>query len=640
MTKKIAVIFSLLVLSLVLSLALFACDDNSKPAECEHAWGEWIGTDEGHYHVCSKCDDESKVFSHNCGDTKDIVGTDYIAECKVCKYNVHTPVYPAIEVIDEAQNTTYLAEINQALNALDEVGKSCDISAKMTMYLNNSILSSIDFSCENSNDLYFVINGTNTVIYHEEDGKIFSYIKGSKYDYDRKYICKVDEFLIPLELLGSVDDENSIDLDASKCNITKDGNKYTIQAYATDMMGEEITAQLVEVYQQFGLDSAMLSKITVKTALELTATGYSETIGMDIVMAVEGQIVEIPFEVKASIDYSDIEKIDFFGGEYSISPPSCIEEVMSTSTASDTFKTGQYYAVQLQKGQYYMLCQSDPEYFEKNTYTTGNTMHVYDLQGNEIKSNLDSKESRFYNYNVIIPSEGVYYVHFSGFEKDVVTLVKCDYETIYDVANPKTFSLNSSGVIEGLYDIENYVFTSERDESLLIKNTSDIELIVVVNESEYALKSGKEELVSIKQGDNQIIVTAKNITEKTNYSLECREFYELKGIDLNNLEVLSEEWSGDYTLSLGIGERFFKLHVEEKGYYSLDVQVGDVYGESSIYHVETGFYDGTDYRFSNGEMLEAGDYIVWIGVVRYSTVVLNANVKYTFTPSANEDVEA
>lgn len=640
MEKKIAVILSLLVLTLVLSLALCACNDNSTPAECEHAWGKWIGTDEGHYHVCSKCDDKSKVFSHNCSDTEGIVGTDYIAECKVCKYKVHTPVYPTIDVTDEAQNTTYLAEINQALNALDEAGKSCDLSAKMSMYLNNSLLSGIDFSFKNSDDLYFVINGANTVIYHEEDGKIFSYIKGLKYDYNREYVCNADEFLIPSESIGSVDVENSIELDASKCNITKEGNKYTIEAYATDMMGEEITAQLVEVYQQLGLDSAMLSKITVKTAFELTDTGYSETMSMDIVMAVEGQIVEMPFEVEASIDYSDIEEIDFFGGEYTISPPFCIEEVMSTSNASDTFKTGQYYAVQLQKGQYYVLCQSNPAVFEKNTYTTGKTMLVYDLNGNEIKSNLDSKESRFYNFNVIIPSDGVYYVHFSGFDTDVVSLVKCDYETIYDVANPKTFNLNASGVIEGLYDIENYVFTSERNESMLIKNTSDIELIIVVNESEYAIKSGKEELVSIKQGDNQIIVTAKNITEKTNYNLECAEYYEPKGIDLNNLEVLSEEWSGDYTLSLGIGERLFKLHVEEKGYYKIDVQVSDVYGESSIYHAETGFYDGTDYRFSNGEVLEAGDYIVWVGVVRYSTVVINANVKYTFTPITNEGVEA
>lgn len=91
-------------------------------------------------------------------------------------------------------------------------------------------------------------------------------------------------------------------------------------------------------------------------------------------------------------------------------------------------------------------------------------------------------------------------------------------------------------------------------------------------------------------------------------------------------------------LALGIGKRFFKLHVEEKGYYSLDVQVSDVYGESSIHHAETGFYDGTDYHFSNGEILEPGDYIVWVGVVRYGTVVDNVKVKYTF--QSLEDYES
>lgn len=405
------------------------------------------------------------------------------------------------------------------------------------------------------------------------------------------------------------------------------------------MMGEEITSQLVELYNSLGLDSSILSKITVKTAIEFTDTGYLETMDMVIVMAVEGQIVEMPFEVKTSIDYSEIEKIDFLGGEYKISPPMSIDEVYTTTDATQAFDVnGGYYRVQLQKGQYYVLCQNDSAYFEKNTYTRNCKTEIYDSDGNEIKSNLDSKESRFYNYNVIIPSDGLYYVSFfGGFENDIVTLIKCDYETIYDVDNPKTFSLNTSGVIEGLYDIENYVFTSEHNEALLIKNTSTIELVIIVNESEYALKPGKEELVSIKQGNNQIIVTAKNIAKKTNYSLECTEYYEPKGIDLDNLEALSENWSDDYLLALGIGKRFFKLHVEEKGYYSIDVKVSDVYGESSIHHAETGFYDGTNYRFSNGEMLEPGDYIVWVGVVRYSWVVLNANVKYTFQPL--EDIE-
>lgn len=639
MKKRILV----LVLFLVLALALFACDDNSDQNECEHGWGSWIGTNEGHYHVCAKCGDQSKVFSHNCDDAYDIVNGNYISECNVCHFDVYTPVYPSIEVVDEAQNVTYLAEINATLNALDKMGEDCDISASMTMYFNKNRLSSIDFSCKNSDDLYFVLKGNGTVIYHEENGKIFAYTESSLYDYEREYVCDVDDFLILSEALGSVDVENSIELDTSKCNITKDDNTYTVEAYATDMMGEDITSQLVELYNSLGLDSSILSKITVKTAIEFTDTGYSETMGMNIVMAVEGQIVEMPFGVETSIDYSEVEKIDFLGGEYKISPPMSIDEVYTTTDATQAFDVnGGYYRVQLQKGQYYVLYQNNPAYFEKNTYTTGYyATHIYDVDGNEIKWNLDSKESRFYNYNITIPSDGLYYVSFSnGNENDIVTLVKCDYETIYDIDNPKTFSLNTSGVIEGLYDIENYVFTSERNEALLIKNTSTIELVIIVNESEYALKPGKEELVSIKQGNNQIIVTAKNIAKKTNYSLECTEYYEPKGIDLDNLEALSENWSGDYLLALGIGKRFFKLHVEEKGYYSIDVKVSDVYGESSIHHAETGFYDGTDYRFSNGEMLEPGDYIVWVGVVRYSWVALNANVKYAFQPFQASETNA
>lgn len=637
MKKRVLV----LVLFLVLALALFACDDKSASTECEHVWGKWIGTNEGHYHVCGKCGDQSKVFNHNCDDADDIVNGDYVADCKVCNFKVHTPIYPAIDVIDEAQNATYLAEINQALNALDKMGESCDISASMTMYLNKNSLSSLNFSCKNSDDLYFVLKGNSTVIYHEEDGKIFSYVKGVGYDYEREYVCSVDDFLIPSEAFGSVDVENSIELDTSKCNITKDGNTYTVEAYATDMMGEEIASELVEVYNQLGLDSSILSKITAKATFEFAQVSYQMTVELNMVMAVEGQIVEMPFEVKTSIDYSEIEKIDFLNGGYKISPPSCIQEVTIISDASDTFKAGQYYAVQLQKGQYYALCGNESG-SNKYTYIGGNhPIHVYDENGVELKS-FDGDSDEFYNYNFVIPKDGLYYFTLDYSSYYVVTLIKCDYETIYDLDDPKTFELNTSGVIEGLYDLNNYTFTSEDDECLIIKNTSDIAIYVIVNGQMCFIKSGEDGLAIVNKGENQIIVTAKNITEKTNYSIECTELCNTKGMDMNNPEALSEDWSGDYLLANNFGKRYAKIHVEERGYYSIDVTATTIYGgiELSYTYIAKGFYDGEYYDRRSGDILEKGDYIVWIELNwNYDDIVLNVNLKYTFNSLEDKDVD-
>lgn len=520
MKKRIFIV----VLLLIMTLALFACDDKSEPAECEHSWGEWIGTSEGHYHVCTKCKTPSQVFNHNCGDVTDIVGADYVAECRVCKYMVHTPVYPVIEAADEELNSTYLAEINQAFKTLEAMGESSDISASMSMYLNHSYLSGIDFSFKNSSDLYFELRGTNPVIYHEEDGKIFQYTRSqrTKYDYERTYVCDVDDFPVLIESLGSIDTDTDVDLDVSKCNITKDGNKYTIDAYAVDMMGEEVASQLVEIYKQLGLDSEILSKITVQTVIEFTQASYKMTMDMNMVMAVEGQIVELPFEVVTEIDYSDIEKIDFLGGEYKITLPSRIEEVYAISNVTDTFEfDGRYYGVRLEKGQYYVLHHDT--YYKDNVYTHGfHKFHIYDGTGEEIEA-LDAGVQNFCSYNFVIPEDGLYYLTFSGAQYDNAVLVRCDYETVYDVDNPKTFDFNTNGVIEGLYDVEYYTFTSESDKSMIVKNTSEVTLNIIVNKIEYVIEAGEEKSVSIQKGENPIIVVAQNLTQKTNYSLECTE---------------------------------------------------------------------------------------------------------------------
>ena len=511
------------ILLLILALALIACDNNSAPTECEHSWGSWIGTNDGHYHICDKCDAQSKVFNHNCGDVYDIVDGDYIAECRVCKCKVHTPVYPSVEVTSESQNATYLAEINQAFQALDEIADNGNISASMDMWVNKQCLANVDFSCKSSSELYLEIRGKNAVIYHEENGRIFSYTKKrmQKYDYERKYVCDKDDFLIPSELFASIDVDTEIDLDVSKCNITKDGNKYKIEAYATDIIGEDVTAMLTEIYKQYGLDDAILSEITVQIELEFTQTSYNMTTNMSMFMAVEGQIVEIPYWTGISIDFSDIEEIDFFGGEYTISPPSCIEEVYTISDVTEIFKNdGRYYGVQLEKGQYYAYFYDDWNYMD-DAYTFGGCpFKVYDETGEEIKI-FDAESGKFYSYNFVIPNDGIYYLLLEGQFHDNAELIRCDYETIYDLNDPKRFDMNVSGVIEGLYDLEYYVFTSENRESMTIKNTSDVTLYIFVNRTEYILKAGEEKMVSFEKGENKIIITAKNITEKVNYSLEC-----------------------------------------------------------------------------------------------------------------------
>lgn len=509
----------------ILVFVLYACENNSKATECEHSWGSWIGTSDGHYHICDKCGEESKSFNHNCNDAYDIVAGEYIAECKVCKCKVYTPVYPPIEVVSESQNAIYFAEINQAFKAFDEIAENGSISAKMGMWLNKEYLVNIDFSCKSSSDLYLEVRDNNPVIYHEENGRIFSYTQKRmrQYDYERKYVCDIDDFLIPSELFASIDFDTDIQLDVSKCNITKNGDIFFIEAYATDIIGEDVTATLMELYKQLGLDDTFLSKITVQIELEFTHTSYSMTTVFSMFMAAEGEIVEIPFRTETSIDFSDIEEIDFLGGEYTISPPSCIEEVYIVSNVTDKFKNdGRFYGVQLEKGQYYAYFYDDWNYMEDAYTFGGSPFKVYDETGEEIKI-IDAESGKFYSYNFVIPNDGIYYLLLEGQFHDNAELIRCDYETIYDLNAPKTFGTQINGIIEGLYDMEYYVFSSEHQQSMTIKNTSDVTIYMFVNQTEYKIKAGEEKMVSFEKGENQIVITAKNITEKVSYSLECME---------------------------------------------------------------------------------------------------------------------
>ncbi len=513
-------------LLLVLALVLFGCDNDSDTGACEHSWTNWTAKEDGHYHVCTECGIRSKVFAHNCDDAYDIVDGQYVAECRVCKCKVYTPVYPAIEAEDESQNARYLAQIDQAFKALDEIAENSDISVCMNVYLSDGhiyqSLSDIEFSCKNSAEVYFELKGKNGAIYHEENGKIYSYTESKRYDYDRKYVCSVDDFLVSSEALAGVNIETGIDLDVSRCNITKEADKYIIEAYAADILGEDVTAMLTEIYKQLDMDSEMLSKITVKIELEFTQTSYSMSTYMSMFAASDGEIMEMPFKSYTSIDYSDIEKIDFLGGEYTITPPYCIEDVYTISDDTEEFEADQrYYAVRLKKGQYFALHQNVWGTSDDAYGSLGNPVSVFNAAGEKIE-NLDAYRSP-YCYNFVIPSDGLYYLKFNGFSDCKVTLIRCDYETIYDINAPKTFDMNVSGVIEGLYDLEYYVFTSECRKSMTIKNTSDITLHIVVNRWDYAINAGAEITVDFEEGENEIIVTAKGVPEKVNYSLECTE---------------------------------------------------------------------------------------------------------------------
>lgn len=623
-------------LLLVLLVSLVACDDDK--CDGDHDWGEWISTADGHYQKCSDCDEESELFAHDFSSYTSVVGADYVNACNVCGYEKHTPIYPSIQVSDEAQNTVYLTEINQALKALDEVAKTSDIAVSMQMSMMGESLTSIEFACKNSAELYFEMRGNNPVIYRQEDGKIFSYTKSySKYDYERKYVCDADDFSIPSESLDSVEVDFGLELDVSRCNILKEDGKYIIEAYACDIMGDDITAQLIEVYEELGLDAEILSQIVVQTQMEIADKSYSFTIEMEMVMSVEGQILQLPFSITTSIDYSDITEVDFESGKYTISPPTCIEEVVTTSNATDAFVyDGRYYRVQLEKGQYYELYRyrSDETY----TYTQGQyNMHIYNEEGVEIKSNLDDNNYGFYNFNVIIPSDGLYYVSFGerGSSLATVLLIRCDYETTFDAENPKTFALNTSGVLEGTYDVENYVYTSAHDQLLVIKNTSDVDMLLGINGELSYIETGKEACVYVNKGKNQIVVCAKSIKAETNYSFECQELYNPNGTDMNNLEVLSEDWSSDFLLGEDLGKRYAKIHVEERGYYALEFKSETLYGTLYYGGLQRGFYpDG----YEDGMVLEKGDHIIWMEIP-YNALAVKVNVKYTFHSVENQEID-
>lgn len=637
MKKRVLICMFLLVLMLAVSV-LVACDDGTpdddSPTACTHTWGKWIGTDEGHYHVCTLCGDESQVFNHNYYNETEIVGTDYVTECKLCGYKNHTPIYPVIEVVDADANATYLAEINQAIKSINEFGLTSDITARMQMVMQGQDIFNLNFSCKNSESLYFVTRGESEVIYQEEDGRIFAYTHKRGTYYQRSYVCDRDDFTLSSDTLDSVDTESELVFDASKCNITKDGSKYVVEAYARDLIDEETMEMLVELYEELGLDADFLQKMVVTAEYEFSDVSYKCREEMTIYVSANDTTFEFPFDIYMSIDYSQITPIDFSSGEYTFSPPSCIEEIMTTSPITEVLITdGRFYRLQLKKGQYHMSTSS---IFVADIY-------VYDENGNEIAWGIDVSDEDSsisdYNYNVIIPSDGIYYVSIGDGEygtSDTVSFIECDYETIYDVDNPKTFTLNVSGTVEGMYDIENYVFTSEHEELLAIENKSDVTIRIYVNGSYRNIDSGETGCFAVKAGENTILVTS-SADESVSYSLSYTELYDANGADRNNLETMSEEWSNDFLLGYGLEKRYIKLHVTERGVYEIKFQSTLLYGETGANDIDCGIegdYSGTFYSYSR-RFLEVGDYEIWL---KSYSQAMKVKVKYEFHTAKDLDI--
>ena len=289
-------------------------------------------------------------------------------------------------------------------------------------------------------------------------------------------------------------------------------------------------------------------------------------------------------------------------------------------------------------------------YLEEGTYAVENPSAMalisdfYVWIYNDKKELLNSKPSlhdqwRFCNLFTINES-GYYYIgmNYQNFGNLDFNLTKIEY-------NSKTpLPLQSySGSINGRYDYQEFTYHSEdENEVIKITNNKDYPLYIYSDfksafdnmngeHINYFTVEGNQSLyINPKDGDSSIYVISSLQTTHdldANYSYEYDFTFESihndNGLDMDNLETITEEFGNEYLLGLGFEQRYAKLIAEEKGFYNFNV-VEQLY-----------FNNEKVNRTSKGYPLDKGEYIITLPNLYYRFHL--TPIKYTYTPTPDFD---
>ena len=291
-------------------------------------------------------------------------------------------------------------------------------------------------------------------------------------------------------------------------------------------------------------------------------------------------------------------------------------------------------------------------YLEEGTYAVENPSAMalisdfYVWIYNDKKELINSKPSlhdqwRFCNLFTINES-GYYYIgmNYQNFGNLDFNLTKIEY-------NSKTpLPLQSySGSINGRYDFKEFTYHSEdENEVIKITNNKDYPLYIYSDfksafdnmngdlKNYFTVEGNQSLYINPKDGDSSIYVISSLRTTHdldANYSYEYDFTFESihndNGLDMDNLDLVTEEYGKEYIIGYSYEPRKVKLIAEKTGYYAFDNCFQILFNDKSINRETFGYY------------LEAGEYILTLWTNNH--VFYASPIKYTYYDTNDFDLD-
>lgn len=286
-------------------------------------------------------------------------------------------------------------------------------------------------------------------------------------------------------------------------------------------------------------------------------------------------------------------------------------------------------------------------YLEAGTYAVENPTamaHISSLYVsiyNDKKELLNSKLSlhdRWKFCNLFTINESGYYYIAMGYQ----ILDTLDFNLTKLETNSKTpLPLQSySGSINSRYDYQEFTYDSQ-DENEVIKITNNKDYPVYIysdfkknsdNANYFTIDGGEYLYIDPKDGESSIYVISNifmvndlDYDYSYDYDITVESIHNDNGLDMDNLDLVTEEYGKDYFIGYFYEPRKVKLIAEKTGYYDFDNVFQILINDKTVNRESCGYY------------LETGEYILTLWTNSHLFYV--SPIKYTYYDTSDFDLD-
>lgn len=432
---------------------------------------------------------------------------------------------------------------------------------------------------------------------------------------------------------------------------TETDKGYHIEAYLADAVGEDAFMQVAIAMASIGFTEDEINKFKIDIEYEMDDVSITQI--ERLIMVHDGEDFKLTSRssVEQSMSIEAFVPIDFTDDAYTITPADELDEVVETTDFSVPmvgYNNPRHYAY---------LTHLEPGQYVVNNPESNIRINVYDELGNQVYLN-DVPNYYVINPNglgyLFVDEASNYYIEMYGTSSNTsdgytFSLDLLDYETILDLDNPDplmegTYTFNS----EGEHDFA--LLTYDVNEPVMVKFTPNMDTNVTIlydgaSYNNYENWGIDDMYITIHPEASQIVLYAYG--EKTvDLAIEMVDTSHYVTDDLEMMAEITEALSVHpiYT-SEALGDRYLKLIVEEKAYYTIHYEMLDGISTPAahIYDEDGNMPDYNVIRDNYGVVLEPGTYYVAFnasrpsaGYVRYEKIVYEAEMELTLTLEETE----